>query len=273
MRRRDRRRTWGLWGDFVPIADRDMRVEVNERTLADGSIRTRGRSRRGPRGGEASAGARARKRRHHLHQRLRQCRERAPRAGRGARGLAERVRHRLARGAVGNPRVRALLDHGAQRLSAAGGRLLSRQARSRARHAEAFPASLHIVQSNGGIMSTATARKLPVRTALSGPAAGVVAGAAHRQGRGLRQSHHLRSRRHVVRRLGDRRRQGVGRGADHDRLRPGHPHADDRDHHHRRRRRLDRLGRSRRAAAGRPGKRGLGAGTGLLRRRATRGRR
>src|SRR4029077_8412048 len=40
MRRRDRRRTWGLWGDFTPIADRDMRVEVNERTHADGSIRT-----------------------------------------------------------------------------------------------------------------------------------------------------------------------------------------------------------------------------------------
>src|SRR3954464_12660606 len=40
MRRRDRRRTWGLWGDFVPIAERDMRTEVNERTLADGTIRT-----------------------------------------------------------------------------------------------------------------------------------------------------------------------------------------------------------------------------------------
>src|SRR3989440_3553887 len=40
MRRRDRRRTWGLWGDFVPIAERDMRIEVNERTLADGSVRT-----------------------------------------------------------------------------------------------------------------------------------------------------------------------------------------------------------------------------------------
>src|SRR5205823_9500752 len=39
MRRRDRRRTWGLWGDFIPIADRDMRVEVSERTLADGSVR------------------------------------------------------------------------------------------------------------------------------------------------------------------------------------------------------------------------------------------
>src|SRR5437763_11346092 len=39
MRRRDRRRTWGLWGDFLPIADRDMRLEVSERTLADGTIR------------------------------------------------------------------------------------------------------------------------------------------------------------------------------------------------------------------------------------------
>src|SRR6201987_3863956 len=38
MRRRDRRRTWGLWGDFVPIADRDLRLEVDERTLADGTI-------------------------------------------------------------------------------------------------------------------------------------------------------------------------------------------------------------------------------------------
>src|ERR1700704_5419719 len=40
MRRRDRRRTWGLWGDFTPIADRDMRLEVDERTLADGTVRT-----------------------------------------------------------------------------------------------------------------------------------------------------------------------------------------------------------------------------------------
>src|ERR1019366_8829271 len=40
MRRRDRRQTWGLWGDFIPVVDRDMRLEVTERTLADGSIRT-----------------------------------------------------------------------------------------------------------------------------------------------------------------------------------------------------------------------------------------
>src|SRR4029078_10511783 len=44
--------------------------------------------------------------------------------------------------------------------------------------AQSFPGKLHIVQSNGGIMSTARGRGLPVRTALSGPAAGVVAGMA-----------------------------------------------------------------------------------------------
>src|SRR6185312_3155764 len=41
-----------------------------------------------------------------------------------------------------------------------------------------FGGQFQIVQSNGGIMSTATARRLPVRTALSGPAAGVIAAAA-----------------------------------------------------------------------------------------------
>src|SRR6185369_12080101 len=44
--------------------------------------------------------------------------------------------------------------------------------------AQESKAKIHIVQSNGGMMSTTTACRLPVRTALSGPAAGVVAGAA-----------------------------------------------------------------------------------------------
>ena len=38
MRRRDRPSTWGLWGNYVPIVPRDLRLEVNERVLADGSI-------------------------------------------------------------------------------------------------------------------------------------------------------------------------------------------------------------------------------------------
>ncbi len=56
-------------------------------------------------------------------------------------------------------------------------------------------------------MSTATARRLPVRTALSGPAAGVIAAAAIAQRSRFRQPHHLRSRRHLVRRFGDRGRR------------------------------------------------------------------
>jgi N-methylhydantoinase A len=40
MRRRDRPRTWGLRGDFEPVVPRDLRLEVPERTLADGTIRT-----------------------------------------------------------------------------------------------------------------------------------------------------------------------------------------------------------------------------------------
>src|SRR5262245_49365705 len=40
MRRRDRRQTWGLWGEYLPIIPRDLRIEVPERTLADGSVRT-----------------------------------------------------------------------------------------------------------------------------------------------------------------------------------------------------------------------------------------
>jgi N-methylhydantoinase A len=41
-----------------------------------------------------------------------------------------------------------------------------------------FDGTFHIVQSNGGVMSTKTAARFPVRTALSGPAAGVIAAAA-----------------------------------------------------------------------------------------------
>ncbi len=40
MRRRDRPETWGLWGMFEPVISRDLRLEVNERVLADGIIHT-----------------------------------------------------------------------------------------------------------------------------------------------------------------------------------------------------------------------------------------
>ena len=37
MRRRDRPNTWGLWGEYKPIVPRDLRLEVTERILADGT--------------------------------------------------------------------------------------------------------------------------------------------------------------------------------------------------------------------------------------------
>ena len=40
MRRRDRRATWGLRGDFDPVVPRDRRLEVPERTLSDGTVET-----------------------------------------------------------------------------------------------------------------------------------------------------------------------------------------------------------------------------------------
>lgn len=39
MRRRDRPQTWGLWGQFEPVVPRERRVEVPERVLADGTVR------------------------------------------------------------------------------------------------------------------------------------------------------------------------------------------------------------------------------------------
>ena len=38
MRRRDRPSTWGLRGGYRPVVPRDLRLEVDERTLADGSV-------------------------------------------------------------------------------------------------------------------------------------------------------------------------------------------------------------------------------------------
>lgn len=177
MRRRDRRQTWGLWGDFAPVAERDLRLEVNERTLADGSIRVAVDP------AEVKAAA----------QQL---------LARGAQSVAvvfinayaNAENEKRALDAVRNvwPNDFITASHAVlseirefERTSTAAlnaylqpvvasylGKLEGTLV------AQNFPGQLQIVQSNGGIMSTDTARRLPIRTALSGPAAGVVAGMA-----------------------------------------------------------------------------------------------
>ena len=177
MRRRDRANTWGLWGDFTPVADRDLRVEVAERTLADGTVREAVDP------AEVAAAAR----------RLVEA---------GATALAiifinayanpanERAAAAAARAVWPNdhvsvsseilPEIREFERASTTALNAylqpvVGSYLAKLEA---ALASEAFTGAFHIVQSNGGVMSTATARRLPVRTALSGPAAGVIAAAA-----------------------------------------------------------------------------------------------
>ena len=177
MRRRDRRQTWGLWGDFVPVVDRDLRLEVGERTMADGTIR------------EEIDPAEVRE----IAQAL---------LSHGAEALAivfinayanpanELKALAAAREVWPNeniecsaqilPEIREFERTSTTALNAylqpVVGSYLGKLDQALAQ--EKFSGRFHIVQSNGGVMSTATARRLPVRTALSGPAAGVIAAAA-----------------------------------------------------------------------------------------------
>jgi N-methylhydantoinase A len=177
MRRRDRRRTWGLWGDFIPIADRDMRIEVNERTLADGSIRTPVDA------AEVCAAAK---------QLLDQGAQSIAITFINAYANPDNERRALAAVRTVWPNDFVSVSHEVlseirefeRSSTTALNSYLQPVVASYITKLEAalvtehFPGQLHIVQSNGGIMSTATTRKLPVRTALSGPAAGVIAGQA-----------------------------------------------------------------------------------------------
>lgn len=177
MRRRDRRQTWGLWGDFTPAASRDCRLEVPERTLADGTIRT------------AVDREAVRKAAHELI--AKGCEALAiifinayanPQNEREALEAAREVwpNQNIACSSAILPEIREFERASTTALNATlqpvVGSYLGRLEDALA--ADGFGGRFHIVQSNGGVMSTATARRLPVRTALSGPAAGVIAAAA-----------------------------------------------------------------------------------------------
>jgi N-methylhydantoinase A len=176
MRRRDRPKTWGLWGSFQHVVSRDLSIEVDERTLADGTIMTP----LDP--SEVTAAA-----------------ERLIALGCEAVGIVfinsyanntnELAALEAVRAAWPNeyinasslilPEIREFERASTTALNVCLQPILAPYlGRLRDNLAEAgSKADLLIVQSNGGVMSAETAGQLPVRTALSGPAAGVIAGA------------------------------------------------------------------------------------------------
>ncbi|MDJ1009678.1 MAG: hydantoinase/oxoprolinase family protein [Paracoccaceae bacterium] len=174
MRRRDRPRTWGLRGEFDPVVPRDLRLEVSERTLADGTIRTpvdldevRAAAKTLLSEGCMAVAilfANAYANAENEAKAVAAVREiwPNPHVSASAEILPEiREFERFSTTALNGylqPEVSGYLD----RLDAA-------------LKGDGFGGEFLIVQSNGGVMGSDTACRLPVRTALSGPAAGVIA--------------------------------------------------------------------------------------------------
>ena len=176
MRRRDRPTTWGLWGQYQPVIERAMCMEVPERTLADGSIHTQL---------DESA----------VHIAAQQL------LAQGAESIAvvfinahannhnEETVKDLLQTLWPNqhisissdllPEIREFERASTTALNAylqpvVGNYLKALDQRLKK---ESFSGEFLIMQSNGGLMNSATAAKFPVKTALSGPAAGVYASA------------------------------------------------------------------------------------------------
>ncbi|MBX2824710.1 MAG: hydantoinase/oxoprolinase family protein [Gammaproteobacteria bacterium] len=177
MRRRDRPTTWGLRGSYTPVVPRHLRLEVGERTLADGTVRVSVNPT------EVQAAARklldagcdsvclffinGYANPHNEGQAAAALRAVWPNPYVSvATEIVPEIREfeRISTAALNatlQPTVAGYLDRLEQTLTARG-----------------FAGDLLIVQSNGGVMTVETARELPVRTALSGPAAGVIAAQA-----------------------------------------------------------------------------------------------
>ena len=183
MRRRDRPQTWGLRGAFTPIIERTLRVEVPERVLADGTVHT-------PLNEQAVRDA------------VKALLDAGCEAvciffvNAYANPVNEARAVELVRSIWPNdyvtsaaevlPEIREFERASTAALNAAlqpvVGRYLNRLHADL--NAHGFKGEFLIVQSSGGVMSHQTAADLPVKTALSGPAAGVTACAAIAQAAG-----------------------------------------------------------------------------------------
>src|SRR5262249_11844577 len=204
LRRRDRPRTYGLRGWFEPLVPRELRLEVGERLdplgnvvtpLDEADVRRAAQELRGVEVVVISF----------LHAYANPAHERRAReivraelpdafVVIGSDVLAEYREFERTSTAVVNgyiqPVVTRYLGALSARLRATGfvrdperadpaesGGLVPTGISHRTRSPVGARTDVLIVQSNGGVMSSAVAQQVPVNTVLSGPAAGVVAGA------------------------------------------------------------------------------------------------
>ena len=176
MRRRDRPETWGLWGMFEPVISRDLRLEVNERVLADGTIHT-------------------------VVDETEVVDAATTLMKNGAESVCVFFVNSYANGANEKAAIDAISEIWPNQHITASSEILP-EIREFERGSTAtlnaylqppigdylerleaglrqggFGGEILILQSNGGVMSVDLARSFPIRTALSGPAAGVIAGA------------------------------------------------------------------------------------------------
>ena len=174
MRRRDRPNTWGLWGEFKPIVPRDLRLEVKERVLADGTVRE--------------------------FVDIDEIKETAKKLlDEGCEALsvifinsyANDENEKMAKDAIQDiwpnehvtvsseilPEIREFERASTSTLNAVLQPVLSHYLGTleETLTEKGFLGQVLIVQSNGGVMSINNAKALPIKTALSGPAAGVIA--------------------------------------------------------------------------------------------------
>ena len=174
MRRRDRPHTWGLWGQYEPVVPRNMRLEVSERVLADGTVHTpvdldelESQTRKLMEMGAEAVSL------FFINSYINP--ENEIRAEEKLRTLWPNSHVSISHEIL--PEIREFERISSTTLNAylqpVIGRYLQRLNGSM--QAEKFIGELLIVQSNGGVMSVDTAERLPVRTTLSGPAAGVMA--------------------------------------------------------------------------------------------------
>ena len=176
MRRRDRPTTWGLWGQYQPVIERAMCIEVPERTLADGSIHTQldesavqvATQQLLAQGAESIAVV-------FINAHANNHNEET------VKGLLQTLwpNQHISISSDLLPEIREFERASTTALNAylqpvVGNYLKALDQRLKK---ESFSGEFLIMQSNGGLMNSATAAKFPVKTALSGPAAGVYASA------------------------------------------------------------------------------------------------